>query len=115
MGVVECLNHHLVEPYNVLYEKEGEVCHICTHSIELDTMECNIHDVTSGVSQKLCWGIFSIIIYGNMAYIQTAAASRTGEIPSCLDTNPECQHWPFNVGTPVVSKELGENSPQQAI
>ena len=25
MGVVECLNHHLVEPYNVLYEKEGEV------------------------------------------------------------------------------------------
>ena len=25
MGVVECLNHHLVEPYNVLYEKEGKV------------------------------------------------------------------------------------------
>ena len=25
MGVVECLNHHLVEPYNVLYEKEGEI------------------------------------------------------------------------------------------
>ena len=25
MGVVECLNHHLVEPYNVLYEKEDKV------------------------------------------------------------------------------------------
>ena len=24
MGVVECINHNLVEPYNVLYEKEGE-------------------------------------------------------------------------------------------
>ena len=24
MGVVECLNHKLVEPFNVLYEKEGE-------------------------------------------------------------------------------------------
>ena len=23
MGVVECINHNLVEPYNVLYEKEG--------------------------------------------------------------------------------------------
>lgn len=24
MGVVECMNHNLVEPFNVLYEKEGE-------------------------------------------------------------------------------------------
>ena len=24
MGVVECLNHKLVEPFNVLYEKDGE-------------------------------------------------------------------------------------------
>ena len=24
MGVVECLNHRLVEPFNVLYEKDGE-------------------------------------------------------------------------------------------
>ena len=54
MGVVECLNHHLVEPYNVLYEKEGEVCHIWTHSIDLDAMECYIHDVTSWVPQKAC-------------------------------------------------------------
>ena len=23
MGIVECLNHNLVEPFNVLYEKEG--------------------------------------------------------------------------------------------
>ena len=24
MGVVECMNHNLVEPFHVLYEKEGE-------------------------------------------------------------------------------------------
>ena len=24
MGLVECLNHNLVEPFNVLYEKDGE-------------------------------------------------------------------------------------------
>ena len=24
MGVVECMNHKLVEPFNVLYEKDGE-------------------------------------------------------------------------------------------
>ena len=35
MGVVECLNHHLVEPYNVLYEKEGEVHHCITGLIHL--------------------------------------------------------------------------------
>ena len=23
MGIVECINHNLVEPFNVLYEKEG--------------------------------------------------------------------------------------------
>ena len=23
MGVVECLNHNMVEPFNVLYEKDG--------------------------------------------------------------------------------------------
>ena len=62
-------------------------------------MECNIRDVTSGVPQKACWGEFSIVIYGNMAYVQTAAASRTGEIPSYLDTVLEFQHWPFTVGT----------------
>ena len=35
MGVVECLNHHLVEPYNVLYEKEGKVRHCITGLIHL--------------------------------------------------------------------------------
>ena len=35
MGVVECLNHHLVEPYNVLYEKEGEVHRYMTDLIHL--------------------------------------------------------------------------------
>ena len=35
------------------------------------------------------------LLYGNMAYIQTDAALCTGEISSCLDTDPEFQHWPF--------------------
>ena len=26
------------------------------------------------MSQKACWGEFSIVIYGNMAYVQMAAA-----------------------------------------
>ena len=46
-------------------------------------------------TQKACWGEFSIVIHGNMVYVQTAAASHTGEIPSCLDTDPEFQHRPF--------------------
>lgn len=25
MGVVECMNHNLVEPFNVLFEREGEL------------------------------------------------------------------------------------------
>ena len=29
MGVVECLNHKLVEPFSVLYEKEGR--YMCVH------------------------------------------------------------------------------------
>ncbi len=24
MGLVECVNHNLVEPYDVIYEKDGE-------------------------------------------------------------------------------------------
>ena len=60
-----------------------------------DTMECSICDVTSGVPRKACCGKFSIAIYGNMAYVQTAAASCTGKIPSCLDTDPDFQHQPF--------------------
>ena len=52
-------------------------------------MECNIRDVMSGVPQMACWGEVSIVVYGNMACVQTAAASHTGEIPSCLDTDPE--------------------------
>ena len=55
-------------------------------------MECNICDVIFGVSQMAYWGEFYIVIYGSMAYVQTAAASCTGEIPSCLGTDPEFQH-----------------------
>lgn len=28
MGVVECVNHKLIEPFTVLYEKEGLYCFI---------------------------------------------------------------------------------------
>ena len=69
-------------------------------------MECNIRDVMSGVPQKACWGEFSIDIYENMAYVQMAAALRTGEIPSCLHTDPEFQHWPFNIGSLKVPPDL---------
>ena len=55
-----------------------------------------IRDVMSGVSQMAYWGEFSIVIYGNVANVQTAAAaSHAGKIPSCLDTDPEFQHRPF--------------------
>ena len=34
MGVVECLNHNLVESFSVLYEKDGELGRVYyTHSI----------------------------------------------------------------------------------
>ena len=58
-------------------------------------MDVNIRDVTSGVPRMACWGEFSIVNIGNMAHVQTAAASRTGEIPSWLDTDLEFQHRPF--------------------
>ena len=35
MGVGECLNHHLVKPYNVLHEKEGKVRHYMTGFIHI--------------------------------------------------------------------------------
>ena len=28
MGVVECTNHNLLEPFHVLYEKEGKIIYI---------------------------------------------------------------------------------------
>ena len=54
-----------------------------------------IHDVTSGVPRKACWGEFSIAIYGNIAYVQMAAAFVYRRILSCLDTDLEFQHQPF--------------------
>ena len=42
MGVVKCLNHHLVERYNVLYEKEGEVCRYTTGLIHLYISELSL-------------------------------------------------------------------------
>ena len=52
-----------------------------------------IHDVTSGVPRKACWGEFSIAIYGNIAYVQMAAAF-VYRILS-LDADLEFQHQPF--------------------
>ena len=40
------------------------------------------------VTWGACWSDFSTAIYRNVANVQAAAASCTGEIPSCLDTNP---------------------------
>ena len=56
---------------------------------------CGICDVTSGVPWKACWGKFSIAIYGNVLYIQTAAAFPYRGILSYLDADPEFQHQPF--------------------
>ena len=52
----------------------------------------------SGVPWKACWGEFSIAIYGNVAYFQMAAAFVYRRIPSCLDTDLEFPHRPFQQG-----------------
>ena len=46
-----------------------------------------ICDVTSGVPRKACWGEFSIAAYGNIAYVQMAAAFAYRRIPSYLDVD----------------------------
>ena len=51
-----------------------------------------------GCLRRLARANSPLLLYENMAYVQTAAASCTGEIPSCLDTDPEFQHRPFNSG-----------------
>ena len=45
--------------------------------------------MTPGVLQKASWGEIPLAIYGNIVYVQTAAALHTGEIPGHLDTDPE--------------------------
>ena len=62
-------------------------------------MECSIRDVMSGVPQKPAGANSPFLLHGNMAYVQTAATLCTGEIPSCLDTDPEFQHSLFNSGS----------------
>ena len=49
----------------------------------------------SGVPRKACWGEVSIAMYGNITYIQIAAAFAYWTIPSYLDVDLEFQHWPF--------------------
>ena len=59
-----------------------------------------IHDVTSGVPRKASWGEFSTAIYGNVAYVQTAAAFTYRGNPSCLHSDLEFQHRLLVVQTP---------------
>lgn len=33
MGLVECVNHNLVEPYDVIYEKDGEFTSLFQNSV----------------------------------------------------------------------------------
>ena len=63
-----------------------------------------IRDVTSGVPRKASWGEFSIAIYGNIAYVQMAAAFACRRIPSCLDADLEFQYRPFQ-------QEASDSSP----
>ena len=42
-----------------------------------------------GVPQNVCWDEFSIVIYGNIAYVQMAAVFMYKRTPSCLDTDLE--------------------------
>ena len=55
-------------------------------------MECSIRDVTPGVPR---WPNSPLLLYGNIAYVRTVAALCPGEIPRCLDTDPEFQHRHF--------------------
>ncbi|KFM70392.1 Proliferation-associated protein 2G4, partial [Stegodyphus mimosarum] len=46
MGVVECVNHKLVEPFTVLYEKEGE--YVAQFKFTVLLMPSGSHKITSG-------------------------------------------------------------------
>ncbi|XP_023217706.1 proliferation-associated protein 2G4-like [Centruroides sculpturatus] len=46
MGVVECVNHKLVEPFTVLYEKEGE--YVAQFKFTVLLMPTGSHKITSG-------------------------------------------------------------------
>ncbi|GIX78517.1 proliferation-associated protein 2G4 [Caerostris extrusa] len=46
MGVVECMNHKLVEPFTVLYEKEGEF--VAQFKFTVLLMPSGSHKITSG-------------------------------------------------------------------
>ena len=56
--------------------------------------------ITSRVPRKACWGEFSITIYGNIAYVQMAAAFAYRRIPSCLDADVEMVRRQFGNGIP---------------
>jgi len=46
MGVVECVNHKLIEPFTVLYEKEGE--YVAQFKFTVLLMPSGSHKITSG-------------------------------------------------------------------
>lgn len=52
MGVVECLNHKLVEPFNVLYEKEGKGTAHC--AVDVIHVHVGAHPMLKVVSVCEC-------------------------------------------------------------
>ena len=66
---------------------------------------------TPGMSQKACWGEFSIAIYGNIAYIQIAAAFSYRRIPSCC-RRPKVPVSPFSTVVVKQSQCLLEYQPE---
>ncbi|XP_076342036.1 proliferation-associated protein 2G4-like isoform X4 [Tachypleus tridentatus] len=44
MGVVECVNHKLIEPFTVLYEKEGEL--VAQFKFTVLLMPSGLHKIT---------------------------------------------------------------------
>ncbi|XP_076371768.1 proliferation-associated protein 2G4-like [Tachypleus tridentatus] len=68
MGVVECVNHKLIEPFTVLYEKEGELVAQFkftvllmpsgSHKITGEAVDCDMyeteHDIKDDTIKQVC-------------------------------------------------------------
>ena len=69
----------------------------CKSRDTIDLSQWNAVYMTSclGCLRKSAGANSPLSLYGNMAYVQMDAALCTEEILSCLDTDPEFQHRPF--------------------
>ena len=88
--ILLCLSSWPGTPLLVVLVLCSPICSpICSpeRPIYLSIMNCSIHDVTPGVPRKACRSEFSIVIYGNIAYVKMAVTLFAGEIPSCLDSS----------------------------